>query len=65
MEIIYNNFEYNINLCSKGLSAFYECDICGERLRRICLEFVANNKEKSRYEILKELNKEHTCKEGK
>ena len=59
--LIYQNSEYDISLYGSGLSAYYECDKCGERLMRTGIEFPANNREASRYKKPKELRKEHKC----
>jgi tRNA(Ile2) C34 agmatinyltransferase TiaS len=62
MGLISINYNYDIGLYSEGLSAYWKCEKCGEILRECDIEFVANNREKIRYDIPEELSTEHICK---
>ena len=56
------HIENGIGLYTKGLSAYWKCEKCDEKLKSCGIEFVANNKEKTKYEIPKELSEKHKCK---
>jgi tRNA(Ile2) C34 agmatinyltransferase TiaS len=61
MGLVYENSRYNIGLYTEGLSGYWKCEKCGKRLRTCAVEFVMNNKEKTRYYIPKILSREHEC----
>lgn len=60
--LVYENTEYDIGLYTEGLSGYWKCEKCGEILGSCGIDFVANNREKTRYELPKEFSEEHECK---
>lgn len=63
MGLVYENSQYSIGLYTEGLDAYWKCEKCDEVLRECSVNFVMNNREKTRYDIPKELDRFHICEE--